>query len=375
MMKSDSLLISSYLFSDTPLVLHSKRCLRNVQVAYTINGNMKPGIPIIYIAHSLTGDQYVASDNPITKRKGWWTEYVGKGKVIDTDKYCIICSNVLGGCMGTTGPATMISPDEERYWGGDFPVITIQDMIKVQREFLRSLGIDKLHAIIGGSMGGMQALEWLRLYPEITNRYIVIASSYRQPVQNIGFHEIGRNAIQLDPNWLSGHYLSENKKPSKGLKIARMVAHMTYLSSNGITKKFGRRLQDKNDKSYNIDEIDFQLESYLNYQGWTFTDRFDPCSYIYITKAVDYFDQSEDFFGDLNEAYSHIPKLDKKSVDMIGYDSDWLYPISEMETIRDAINLNGGKSSLTEFSSIYGHDSFLLHDVRLQKKIYGRLNE
>jgi homoserine O-acetyltransferase len=368
-MKNDLLFVSGYLFSDSPLKLRSGHFMNNIQVAYTINGALTSNAKVILVLHALTGDQYVASKNPITGRKGWWPDYVGSGKVIDTDIYCVICTNILGGCMGTTGPTTEKTPESEELWGGDFPVITIQDMVNVQQEFLKNIGVNNIFAIVGGSMGGMQVLEWLRLFPEITNKFLILASSYRQSVQNIGFHEIGRKAIQLDPMWASGNYLKRGIFPNKGLKIARMVAHMTYLSSNGLTEKFGRRLQGKNVKGYSLEE-DFQLESYLNYQGDSFTERFDPCSYIYITKAVDYFDQSEDFFGDLKEAYSEIREIKKKSIDLISFDSDWLYPTSEMETIYDAVTKNGGTCTLTELSIPHGHDSFLLKDASLEKKIF-----
>jgi homoserine O-acetyltransferase len=347
--------------------------LSNIQVAYTINGTLNSKAKIILVLHALTGDQYVASENPITGRKGWWSDYVGHGMVIDTDKYCVICTNILAGCMGTTGPTTKKTLESDELWGGDFPVITIQDMIMVQREFLKNIGIDNLYAIIGGSMGGMQVLEWLRLFPDITNKFLILASSYRQSVQNIGFHEIGRKAIQLDPMWVSGQYHKNKCFPSQGLKIARMVAHMTYLSSAGLTEKFGRRLQDKNVKSYSLEE-DFQLESYLNYQGNSFTERFDPCSYVYITKAVDYFDQSEKYYGDLTETYSKFGDIKSKSITLISFNSDWLYPTSEMETIRIAVAKNGGNCILTELTSPYGHDSFLIKDPNLEKTIYEFLN-
>ncbi len=367
-MRSELIRVTGYLFSDKPLKLSSGNTISNIQVAYTINGTLNSKSRIILVAHALTGDQFVSSENPITGRKGWWSEYVGNGKVIDTDEYCIICTNILAGCMGTTGPTTTKTPNSDELWGGDFPVVTIEDMVKVQREFLENIGINSLYAIIGGSMGGMQVLEWLRLFPEITDKFLVIASSFRQSIQNIGFHEIGRKAIQLDPNWLSGHYLKKGCFPIQGLRIARMVAHMTYLSSNGLTEKFGRRLQDRNVLSYSLEE-DFQLESYLNYQGTSFTNRFDPCSYIFITKAVDYFDQSEKDFGNLVETYSQIKEIKSKSISLISFNSDWLYPTSEMQTIYDAVNKNGGNCTLTELESPHGHDSFLIRNVELEKNI------
>jgi homoserine O-acetyltransferase len=348
-------------------LLRSGGSLGNIQVSYTINGELTPGARVILVAHPLTGDQFVCKKNVVTGRDGWWREYVGPGKAINTDRFCVICTNILGGCMGTTGPETRKS-DDDRPWGAEFPIITIQDMVHVQREFLRYIGVDHLHTVIGGSMGGMQVLEWLRLYPEVSDRYLIIASSYRQPVQNIGFHEVGRRAILLDPKWEHGDYQRKGVFPHKGLAIARMVAHMTYLSPDSLSDKFGRRLQDRNEKAYTIGE-EFQIESYLAYQGSSFTERFDANSYLYITKAVDYFDQSEDYGGDLSEAYAHFRGLREKLVDLIAFNSDWLYPANEMKTVYEAVMTNGGKATFTELSAPFGHDSFLMESPELMKLI------
>lgn len=368
-MKEEDFVVSGLLFEDVPLTLTSGQTLRGIQVAYTINGRLDSRAGVILITHALTGDQYVCETNVKTGKYGWWSEYVGSGKVIDTDKYCVICTNVLGGCMGTTGPSTH-KEDGTGLWGAEFPVITIEDMVNVQREFLTNIGVNHLYAIVGGSMGGMQVLEWLRKYPDAAEKYLVIASSYRQPVQNIGFHEIGRRAILLDPLWKGGQYEREKVSPEMGLAVARMISHMTYLSPEALSKKFGRRLQDRNEKTYSIEEEDeFQIESYLNYQGVSFTDRFDANSYLYITKAVDYFDQSEDYAGDLVEAYSKITGLRGKVVDLISFSSDWLYPPTEMEAIYDALMKNGGRCKSTIISSPFGHDSFLVKNENLERQI------
>lgn len=369
MLVADLPLVSGDLFSDLPLKLSSGETLRDIQVGYTIIGEPNFDSEVILICHALTGDQYVSEKNPLTNRDGWWSEYVGSGKCIDTDKYCVITTNVLGGCMGTTGPTSTHDVNGDEFpWGSDFPVVTIEDMVKVQREFLRSIGVNRLYAIIGGSMGGMQVLEWLRLFPEYSNKFLVIASSYRQSVQNIGFHQIGRRAIELDPNWCSGHYLKNNSFPDRGLTIARMVALMTYQSQALLAEKFDRRLQSENQKLFKLTG-DFQIESYLDHHGSTFTNRFDPCSYVFITKAVDYFDQSEICQGDLNEAYSINDGIKGKFVDLISFDSDTLYPTSEMSTIYEAVLRNGGRSNLQEISTIHGHDSFLIHNSDLMNAI------
>ena len=348
---------SGFLFSYHPLILESGKTLRDIQVAYTIAGNLSKDADVVLVTHALTGDQFVCSENSETRRKGWWSHYVGPNRPIDTNKYCVICQNVLGGCSGTTGPST--PRIDTSIPGASFPIITIGDMVKVQNELLKSLGINKLHSIVGGSMGGMQVLEWLRLFPEWSNKYLVIASSYRQPVQNIGFHDIGRRAIMLDPVWADGQYNLNGNSPNKGLSIARMIGHMTYLSSMAFTEKFGRRLQDKNEKSYSFED-DFQVESYLRHQGISFTSRFDANSYLYITKAVDYFDQSYDYAYSLEDTYKNFMDIKNRFVDLVGFSTDWLYPSTEMKKIYEAIMFAGGKSTFTEFNSEFGHDAFLM---------------
>ncbi len=306
----------------------------------------------IFICHGLTGDQYIAGPHPVTGKPGWWEAIVGPGLVLDTERYFLIVSNVIGGCMGSTGPKS-INPLTGHVYGRDFPVLTIADMVRAQVLLLDALGIDKLFCVIGGSMGGMLALEWAARYPERLVACAPICTAARHSAQNIAFHEIGRQAVMADPGWAGGDYITQGSFPAKGLAVARMTAHVTYLSEMGLQDKFGRRLQDKQQPSYGF-EVDFQVESYLRHQGMTFVERFDPNSYLYITRAMDYFDLAEgqklaDIFRDTPVRFC-----------VVSFSSDWLFPTSESRHIVRALNAVAANVSFTEVETDKGHDAFLL---------------
>ena len=317
----------------------------------------------ILVCHALTGDQYLASPHPITGKPGWWDRMVGPGLPIDTDRYYVICANVIGSCMGSTGPASM-APDGQP-WGMRFPVITIRDMVRGLVGLLDGLGIERLHAVVGGSMGGMQALSLSANWPDRAERVLVIASTSRHSAQNIAFHELGRQAIMADPGWNGGDYYTGNP-PAAGLAVARMAAHITYLSEEGLTEKFGRRLQDRDEKTFGFD-ADFQIESYLRYQGSGFTRRFDANSYLYITRAMDYFDLAEEHGGLLASAFAGHPAR----FCLVSFDTDWLYPTAESRHIVHALNAAGAAVSFVELSAPYGHDSFLLDVPALDRVVKG----
>ena len=351
-----------------PLLLDSGAALAPVDLAYESYGTLNADASnVILICHALTGDQYVASTHPITGKDGWWVRMVGPGKPVDTDRHFVICANVIGSCLGSSGPAT-INPATDEPWGMDFPVLTIADMVRAQAMLLDHLGIERLHAVIGGSMGGMQAVSWAALYPERVRSAVIIASAARHSAQNIAFHEVGRQAIMADPRWRGGEYYADGDPPSSGLAVARMAAHITYLSEAGLTEKFGRRLQDREAKTFGFD-ADFQVESYLRHQGISFVDRFDANSYLYITRAMDYFDLAEAHGGVLANAF----KGSKTRFCLISFDSDWLYPTSESRTMVHALNAAGAEVSFMELSSPFGHDSFLLENPEMNRIVDGFL--
>jgi len=351
-----------------PLPLDSGASLAPVDFAYETYGDLNADRSnAVLVCHALTMDQYVASKHPITGKPGWWTDMVGPGRPVDTDRYCVICVNVIGSCLGSSGPAT-VNPATDEPWGMDFPVITIADMVRAQAMLLDHLGIERLHAVIGGSMGGMQAVSWAALYPERVASAVIIASAARHSAQNIAFHEVGRQAIMADPRWRGGAYYADDDPPSSGLAVARMAAHITYLSEAGLTEKFGRRLQDREAKTFGFD-ADFQVESYLRHQGISFVDRFDANSYLYITRAMDYFDLAEAHGGVLANAF----KGSKTRFCLISFDTDWLYPTAESRTIVHALNAAGAEVSFMELSSPFGHDSFLLENPDMNRIVDGFL--
>ena len=340
--------------------------LDDVVVAYEAYGTLSPARDnAILLCHALTMDQYVASSHPMTGKPGWWERVVGPGLTIDTDRYFVICANVLGSCMGSTGPASIDAATGAPY-AMRFPVVTIADMVRAQMALVDALGIEQLHAVVGGSMGGMQALSLAAHYPERVGRALIIASAARHSAQNIAFHEVGRQAIMADPDWQGGDYYASGRVPTKGLSVARMAAHITYLSEAGLTAKFGRRLQDRDVKTFGFD-ADFQIESYLRHQGISFVDRFDANSYLYITRAMDYFDLAEPYEGRLAEAFRGSPVR----FGLISFDSDWLYPTAESRRIVQALHAAGAEASFVELSSPFGHDAFLLDSPELWQLIGG----
>ena len=358
-----------------PLPLDSGQALEGVRIAYETYGSLNADkTNAILICHALTGDQHVASPHPITGKPGWWSRMVGPGLPINTDRFFVICAKVLGSCMGSTGPASVAA--DGKPWGMRFPVITIRDMVRAQIALLDALGIERLHGVVGGSMGGMLALSLAASFPARTAAVLVIASTARHSAQNIAFHEVGRQAIMADPNWREGGYdAGRGKGPEKGLAVARMAAHITYLSEEGMHEKFGRRLQDRPDgskgaKTFGFD-ADFQVESYLRHQGLSFTDRFDANSYLYITRAMDYFDLAEEHGGRLAEAFADV----KARFCLISFDTDWLYPTAESRRIVHALTAAGAPVSFVELSAPFGHDSFLLDVPSLDAVIAGFLGQ
>lgn len=358
---------SRHIILPEPLPLDSGQILASVQIAYETYGELNADKSnAILLCHALTGDQYVASPHPITGKPGWWVRMVGPGKPIDTDRFHVICANVIGSCMGSSGPASL-APDGKPY-GMRFPVITIRDMVRAIVAMLDAQGIAQLHAVVGGSMGGMQALSFAANFPDRARAALVIAATARHSAQNIAFHEVGRQAIMADPNWRGGDYYGLTP-PEKGLAVARMAAHITYLSEEGLTEKFGRRLQDREAKTFGFD-ADFQVESYLRYQGLSFTGRFDANSYLYITRAMDYFDLAEEHGGRLADAFADT----STRFCLVSFDSDWLYPTPESRSIAHALNASGAPVSFMELSAPFGHDSFLLDVPALDRVVKGFLS-
>ena len=345
---------------DEPIILESGRELKNVEVAYETYGTLNEERDnAILLLHALTGDAHAAGYHEGDKKPGWWNDMVGSGKAFDTDKYFVICSNMLGGCKGTTGPSS-INPDTGKEYGLTFPVFTIEDVVKVQKKLIDHIGIKKI-VVAGGSMGGMQALEWVLDYPEFVSHVIFIASTPRLSAQGIAFNAVGRNAILSDPNFNNGEYYN-TERPEKGLAIARMVGHITYLSEESMHNKFARRFQDKDSPNFDFG-IDFEVESYLAHQGQTFVDRFDANSYLYITKAVDYFDIAQKY-GSLENAF----KDTKSKFLIISFSSDWLFPSFQSKELVNALMRNKKDVSYCEIQSPCGHDAFLL-EYETQTKI------
>ena len=341
-----------------PIDLDSGKTLNNVTVAYETYGELnKEKSNAILICHALTGDAHAAGWHKGDKKPGWWEIVIGPGKAIDTEKYFVICSNVLGGCKGTTGPSS-INPETDKEYGLDFPVITIGDMVKVQKKLIDHLKISQLYAVIGGSMGGMQVLEWMVSYPKMMKKAMPIATAAMSYPQQIAFNAVGRQSIFSDPNWNGGNYYETGEIPRNGLSLARMIAHITYLSDESMDIKFGRGLQDKDEISYDF-TVDFQVESYLKYQGESFVKRFDANSYLYITKAVDLFDLS--VTNSLIDGFKDV----ECKVEVISVDSDWLYPTEQSTEIVTALNANNVEVSFSEIKSNYGHDAFLLEKGQL----------
>ena len=365
-------------FTNANLKLASGSVLENFKLAFKTFGLLnKSKSNAILICHALTGDQYVSGYNPITERDGWWSRMVGPDKPIDTNKFFVICSNVLGGCSGSTGPKQK-KDDEDVLYGGNFPSITIKDMVGAQVKLIDALKIDKLFSVVGGSMGAMQALQWSTDFPNRIQTIVHIAGALKHSAQNIAFHEVGRQAIMNDPNWHEGNYFEKESIPERGLSVARMIAHITYLSEDAMHRKFGRKLQSRDIISFGFD-ADFQIESYLRYQGRSFVERFDANSYLYLTRAMDYFDHSETYRKTLefiNNEDDNIKYL------IISFTSDWLFPTRENKEIVETLNSLSRNVSFLEIETDKGHDSFLLDEPDLDiamkgflESNYGKTNE
>jgi homoserine O-acetyltransferase/O-succinyltransferase len=327
------------------LTLESGERLGSVTLAYETFGELNADkTNAILICHALTGDSHAAEPG------GWWSNLIGSGKGIDTDKYCVVCSNVIGGCRGSTGPSST-NPKTGKPYGIDFPMVTIGDMVTAQRNLIDHLGIEKLVSVVGGSMGGMQVLHWMTSYPQRIRSAIPIATTLKHTPQQIAFNEVGRQAVMADPDWQNGNYYGKSS-PTKGLAIARMIGHITYMSDVSMAEKFGRKFRA--DKAPFKFGADFEVEGYLHSKGDNFVRRFDPNSYLYITKAIDY-------FNILNgHSLSDIFKGLRAKVLVIAFKSDWLYPTYQSQEIVKACKLGGVEASYCEVSSTYGHDAFLL---------------
>ena len=348
--------------------------LAPLDIAYTTQGTLDADRGnAVLICHALTGDQYVAERHPVTGRPGWWDRMVGPGKPIDTGRFFVICANVLGGCMGSTGPASPRNgePGGEP-WGTDFPPITIRDMVRAQEKLVGHLGIGRLRAVIGGSMGGMVALEWAATFGERVGACLVIASASYHSAQNIAFNEVSRQAIFADPDWSGGRYWETGRVPARGLAVARMMAHITYLSESALTRKFGRRLRRD---PYNADaplslfgEM-FEVESYLRHQGSSFVRRFDANSYLTVTRAMDYYDLAADHDGELSRAFAGT----RTRFCVVSFSSDWLFPTAEARALAHALNRAGANVSFVEIASDKGHDAFLLDEPDLDRVVTGVL--
>ncbi len=361
----------SYSFAHPPqeMILESGAKLGPITLAYETCGTLNASKDnAILILHALSGDSHVAgyysNDDP---KPGWWDIMVGPGKGIDTNKYFVVCSNILGSCMGSTGPFT-INPDTVLPYALDFPMVTIGDMVRAQKFLIDHLGIEKLLAVVGGSIGGMQVLEWCVKYPDMVAAAIPLATTTRHSALAIAFDEVARQAIMADPNWNNGNYYM-GSKPDLGLAVARMIGHITYLSDESMRHKFGRRLQNRRDFSFNFD-ADFQIESYLRYQGTKFVERFDANSFLYITKAGDYYD-FENQYGE-GSAVKAFSKTKAKFL-VVSFTSDWLYPTYQSKAMVQAMKKNGLDVSFCEIEAKWGHDAFLLPSERLSALIKGFL--
>jgi homoserine O-acetyltransferase len=356
-------------FENINLKLESGDIIDSFKLAFKTYGKLNADkTNAILVCHALTGDQYVAGNNPITGREGWWSRMVGPNKPIDTNKFFVICSNVLGGCAGSTGPKELQNGSDVAY-GGNFPSVTIKDMVKAQSLLIESLNIEKLFSVIGGSMGAMQALQWAIDFPDKILNIIHIAGALKHSAQNIAFHEVGRQAIMSDPIWKNGKYFENNEVPERGLSVARMIAHITYLSEDAMHRKFGRKLQSRDIISFGFD-ADFQVESYLRYQGKSFVERFDANSYLYLTRAMDYFDHDETFRKNIE--FSHNPNNHLKYL-IVSFTSDWLFPTIESKMIVNQLNSLSREVSFLEIDTDKGHDSFLLEEPQLDDVIKGFL--
>jgi homoserine O-acetyltransferase len=351
-----------------PFGLECGQALDGMTVAFCTYGTLNAEHSnAVLVCHALTGDQYVAGQNPLTGRPGWWQAVVGAGKAIDPARFFVICANVLGSCIGSTGPRS-IRPETGEPWGTDFPPITIRDMVRAQKRLVEHLGITRLFAVVGGSMGGMQALEWAATYPEAVFAAVPIATAPFHSAQNIAFHEVGRQAIFADPDYKGGRYWETGQIPARGLGVARMAAHITYLSEEALTRKFGRRLQ-KGGEALTLFGDMFEVESYLRHQGSTFVRRFDANSYLTITRAMDYFDLAAEHDGDLSAAFRNT----RTRFCVVSFSSDWLFPTAQSRAIARALNRAAANVSFVEIATDKGHDAFLLDEPDFHRTLGGFL--
>ncbi len=358
--------IQYFTFGNSPheLILSSGEKLGPVTIAYETYGTLNSEKNnAILLNHALSGSSHAAGYYSSTdKNPGWWDAYVGPGKAFDTDIYFVICSNVISGCSGSTGPSSN-NPDTGRPYGLDFPMITISDMVNAQYHLVKHLGIDKLLAVSGGSMGGMQALQWTISYPEMVNSCVAIATSASLSAQGIAFNEVGRQAILNDPSWNKGNYY-DGEIPRAGLSLARMIGHITYLSEKHMHEKFGRNFQDSGEKVKDLSS-EYSVESYLRHQGIKFVERFDANSYIYITRAIDHFDLKEDYGGNLTFAFENV----NANFMVMSFTTDWLYPSDNSREIVRALRVNGKNVNYTDIVTDNGHDAFLLPSDVIEKNI------
>lgn len=356
-------LVTTQYYNLKEFTFRSGRRLGPITLAYETYGKLNGKKDnAILIAHALSGSAHAAGyHSSRDKHAGWWDLYIGPGKPFDTEKYFIICSNVIGGCSGSTGPSS-INPETGRQFGLDFPIVTIQDMINAQKHLIENLGIKKLFSIAGGSMGGMQAIDWAITYPGMVNSVIAIATSASLSAQGIALNEVGRQAIMNDPNWNNGDYYGANG-PDAGLSLARMIGHITYLSEKHMHEKFGRRFKE-DDQSITSFKNEFMVESYLHYQGNKFVDRFDANSYLYISKAIDYYDLKKEY-GTLHDAFAPV----QANFLVISFTSDWLYPSPQSKEIVQALRANGKNVMYTDIETDMGHDTFLIDYQPLKKNI------
>ncbi|MHC1789831.1 homoserine O-acetyltransferase MetX [Solidesulfovibrio sp.] len=353
--------------ADHPLIVESGRSLGPVTLAYETYGTLDgQAANAVLVLHALTGDSHAAGYyDKADAKPGWWDLMIGPGKPIDTDRYFVICSNVIGGCMGSTGPAS-VDPATGRPYGLTFPVITVADMVRAQKRLVNNLGINRLLCVIGGSMGGMQVLEWSVRYPDMVRSAVPLATTTKHSALAIAFNEVARQAIMADPAWNGGDYYDQECQPVHGLAVARMIGHITYLSDEAMRQKFDRRLQDRCEISFAFEEADFQVESYLRYQGQKFVDRFDANSFLYVTKAADYFNlEASHGCGSAVAAFAKA----KCRFLVASFSSDWLYPTYQSRAMVQAMKKNGLDVSFVELEAKWGHDAFLLPNSRLSGMI------
>jgi homoserine O-acetyltransferase/O-succinyltransferase len=364
----------------TPLALDCGRTLYPVRIAYETYGTLSPARDnVILVCHALSGDAHAAGyamtpppesardgfgaeerDGSAGRGLGWWDGMIGPGKAFDTNRFFVVSTNLLGGCRGTTGPSST-NPETGRPYGSDFPVITVADMVRTERMFLEELGITRLAAVAGGSLGGMQALEWAVTYPDQVDAIVVIASTHALQPQGVAWNAIARNAIVADPDWQGGHYYGTGRAPDAGMGVARMVGHITYLSAKSLGDKFGRRLQFADDIRYTLTEPEFQVENYLRHQAQAFVKRFDANTYLYTSRALTYFDLARQYGnGRLADALSTV----RARTLLIAFSSDWLYPPSGSQQLAEALREHHRDVELHVIEAPYGHDCFLLEEAR-----------